>query len=146
MLIAIVACALAGYAVYELRSVKIQAAGGESAHHEAPPPEPVIPVYVPLDAFTVSLKPVATDTDRVLYIGLTLRVKDEASRGFITEFLPEVRSRLLMLFSERTAEELSMQQGKTQLLADIKQISNKPFADGKNAVVTDVLLNDFILR
>lgn len=146
MLISIVACILAGYTLYELRSAKHLAEGSEQADHEVEPPDPITPVYVPLDHFTVSLKPTATDSDRVLYIGLTLRVKNETSRALIQEFLPEIRSRLLMLFSEHTAEELLTQQGKDQLLVDIKLNSNKPLADGKSAVITDVLLNDFILR
>lgn len=146
ILIAIVACALAGYTLYELRAVKNNVAGHEVTQQEEAPPEPVVPVYLPLDTFTVSLKPTATDSDRVLYIGLTLRVKDETSRDHIKEFTPEIRSRLLMLFSERTADELSTQQGKDQLMADIKKSSNVPLADAKDAVITDVLLNDFILR
>ena len=64
-----------------------------AAKAELPPPP--APVFFPLDTFTVNLG----DADRVLYVGITLRLKDEATRSRLNDYLPEVRSRLLLLFS-----------------------------------------------
>lgn len=108
--------------------------------------EPIAPVYVPLDTFTVSLKPGSEEYDRVLYIGLTLRVGNEEDKSRIEKYLPEVRSRLLMLFSGRSAEELSVNEGKSQLIQDIKQILSTPLDEKSGVTVTDVLFNAFILR
>lgn len=52
-------------------------------------------VFYALDIFTVNLG----DADRVFYIGIILRLKDEVIRSRLSEYLSEVRSRLLLLFS-----------------------------------------------
>lgn len=74
------------------------------------------PVFYALDTFTVNLG----DADRVLYIGITLRLKDEATRSRLSEYLPEVRSRLLLLFSRQDAAVLATEEGKKNLIAEIK--------------------------
>jgi flagellar FliL protein len=73
-----------------------------SATAKAEPPPPPAPVFFPLDTFTVNLG----DADRVLYVGITLRLKDEATRSRLNDYLPEVRSRLLLLFSRQDASTL----------------------------------------
>ena len=141
-LIALGACAAAGYTWYELKNVKTQIANGVE---EQPPVVSQVPLYMPLETFTVSLKPTEEDADRVLYIGLTLRLRDENSRALLEEFLPEIRSRLLVLLSQQTAEQLATNDGKTALSEQIKAELNKPISD-RTAAVTDVLYNAFILR
>ena len=137
-------CAIAGYTLYEMKGIKQLAV--EGASDQAGTAESVIPVYIPLDTFTVSLKPTQRENDRILYIGLTLRVRDDKSQELIEKFLPEVRSRLLVLFSKQTAEELSTDEGKYKLVDNIKTVMNKPFVAEQSAIVTDVLFNAFILR
>lgn len=56
----------------------------------------------------------------MLYIGITLRLKDEATRSRLSEYLPEVRSRLLLLFSRQDAAVLATEEGKKNLIAEIK--------------------------
>ncbi|ELP5717492.1 flagellar basal body-associated protein FliL (plasmid) [Enterobacter asburiae] len=104
------------------------------------------PIYIPLDTFTVSLNPTDKDVDRVLYIGLTLRVRDNQSRELVQQLLPEIRSRLLILFSRQTAENLTSDNGKQRLLEIIKQEINIMQGDNQSMIVTDVLFNAFILR
>lgn len=82
----------------------------------------------------------------MLYIGVTLRLKDEATRARLNEYLPEVRSRLL-LFSRQNAAELSTEAGKQKLIAAIKETLAAPLVAGQpKQVVTDVLYTAFILR
>ena len=107
------------------------------------PPPPPAPVFFALDTFTVNLG----DADRVLYIGVTLRLKDEASRTRLNEYLPEVRSRLLLLFSRQDANALSTEEGKQKLIAAIKETLSPPLVAGQpKQDVTDVLYTAFILR
>ncbi|MGT9189887.1 flagellar basal body-associated FliL family protein, partial [Salmonella enterica] len=81
------------------------------------------------------------------YIGVTLRLKDEATRARLNEYLPEVRSRLLLLFSRQNAAELSTEAGKQKLIAAIKETLAAPLVAGQpKQVVTDVLYTAFILR
>lgn len=144
ILIAIVACGLAGYAVYEMKNMQSQMANLNDP--KKTPPAVAVPMYVPLETFTVSLKPTEAENDRVLYIGVTLRVKDEQSKQVIEKFMPEVRSRLLFLFAQKTAEDLSSIEGRSVLIHDIMTDLGVQFAPGQHATIADVLFNAFILR
>ncbi|MDQ1213516.1 flagellar basal body-associated protein FliL [Pantoea anthophila] len=136
-----------GYMYYQIHTLKSQSTAKQDAtlppkkNHPAPPP-----IYIELDAFTVSLKPDEEDSDRVLYVGLTLRLKDEKSKALIVQFLPEVRSRLLLLFSQQTGADLTTDRGKVELLDKIKTVVNQPLAGQQHAIVDDVLFNAFIIR
>lgn len=134
VLISVVACGAAGYSWWLLQQHKNGA-------------EPAAPVFMPLDTFTVNLVTPDNNPDRVLYIGLTLRLPDESTRRQLNDFLPEVRSRLLMLLSRQEASQLANEQGKQQLVAQIKDVLSPPLVKGQpKQVVSDVLFTAFILR
>ena len=136
VLITLAACATAGYSYWRMQQQP-------SASVKAEPPPPPAPVFFALDTFTVNLG----DADRVLYIGITLRMKDEATRSRLNEYLPEVRSRLLLLFSRPNAATLATEEGKQQLITAIKETLATPLVVGQpKQVVTDVLYTAFILR
>jgi len=134
VLITLAACATAGYSYWSMNKAPSAAAKAE------PPPAPV---FFALDTFTVNLG----DAEHVFYVGITLRLKDEATRTRLSEYLPEVRSRLLLLFSRQDAAQLSTDEGKQKLVADIKQTLAAPLISGQpKQEVTDVLYTAFILR
>ena len=138
VLITLAACAVAGFSYWRMQQTPASAA----AKNEPPPPPPA-PVFLPLDTFTVNLG----DADRVLYIGITLRLKDEETRQRINDYLPEVRSRLLLLLSSQDAAVLATDDGKKKLMETIKQTLSTPLVAGQpTQVVTDVLYTAFILR
>ena len=135
VLITLAACATAGYSYWRMQQEPSTAA--------AEPPPPPAPVFFPLDTFTVNLG----DADRVLYVGITLRLKDEATRARLNDYLPEVRSRLLLLFSRQDASTLATDDGKQKLVDAIKQTLATPLVNGQpKQEVTDVLYTAFILR
>ncbi|ANG93346.1 flagellar basal body-associated protein FliL [Enterobacteriaceae bacterium 155047] len=136
VLITLAACATAGYSYWRMQKEPTAAAKAEL-------PPPPAPVFFALDTFTVNLG----DADRVLYIGITLRLKDEATRTRLSEYLPEVRSRLLLLFSRQDASGLATDDGKQKLVEAIKQTLAQPLVNGQpKQEVTDVLYTAFILR
>ncbi|MBS0846949.1 flagellar basal body-associated protein FliL [Citrobacter sp. JGM124] len=136
VLITLAACASAGYSYWRLQ----QEASGEQVQKPLPP---AAPIFYALDTFTVNLG----DADRVLYIGVTLRLPDEATRQRLSQFLPEVRSRLLLLFSRQNANVLASEDGKLKLINAIKTTLATPLVAGNNPqVVSDVLYTAFILR
>ena len=136
VLITLAACATAGYSYWRMQQQP-------SASVKAEPAPPPAPVFFALDTFTVNLG----DADRVLYIGITLRMKDEATRSRLNEYLPEVRSRLLLLFSRQDASALATDVGKQKLVDAIKQTLATPLVNGQpKQEVTDVLYTAFILR
>lgn len=63
VLITLAACATAGYSYWRMQE-------HPTASATAAPPPPPAPVFFALDTFTVNLG----DADRVLYIGITLRL------------------------------------------------------------------------
>ncbi|WP_410015392.1 flagellar basal body-associated protein FliL [Sodalis sp. C49] len=114
---------------------------------EAPAPVAPIPIFLSLDTFTVNLVNPANDPDRVLYIGLTLRLPDEPTRKAMIDFMPTVRSRMLLLLSRQDAEALANDKGKQQLVEQIKLTLSEPLVAGQpRPVVNDVLFTAFILR
>ncbi|WP_409307217.1 flagellar basal body-associated protein FliL [Pectobacterium sp. B1J-3] len=140
IIIALAASAAAGVAWWMLNQKNMA-----TAEQEVPPPPE--PVFMPLDTFTVNLVNADHDPDRVLYVGFTLRLPDDATRIRLTNYLPEVRSRLLLLLSRQDAIELANEQGKQKLIEQIKQVLSPPLVPGQpNQVVTDVLFTAFILR
>lgn len=146
MLIAVGGCALAGYTFYEMKNLRGQVAGNSKVASGGKSAEVVAPIYVPMDTFTVSLKPEGEDLDRVLYVGITLRVNDEQSKKLAEQFLPDIRSRLFILLSHQTAKSLSTEEGKSNLIGIIKKELGKPVSPHQNIFVSDVLFNAFILR
>ena len=133
--ITLAACASAGYSYWHSHQV----AADDKAQQRVVPS----PVFYALDTFTVNLG----DADRVLYVGITLRLKDEATRSRLNDYLPEVRSRLLLLFSRQDASALATDVGKQKLVDAIKQTLATPLVNGQpKQEVTDVLYTAFILR
>ncbi|MFG0231630.1 flagellar basal body-associated protein FliL [Achromobacter sp. 413638] len=114
----------------------------------APPTTPVAvpaPIFVPIEAFTVTLQ--NADTERIMHVGLTLRVNDEQTRTRLEKYMPEVRSRILMVLSSQSPTAVQTSQGKTDMANAIKQAVNRPFSplpDGQ--YVTDVLFTAFVVQ
>lgn len=101
------------------------------------------PIFYQLSEFTVNLG----SPDRVLYVGITLRMNDEDTRKKLADYLPEVRSRLLLLFSNQDPDELVTEEGKQKLVQEIKLVLAVPLVKGEPPqVITDVLYTTFILR
>ncbi|MCU6377233.1 flagellar basal body-associated protein FliL [Morganella morganii] len=146
MSLTISAIAFAGYMWFEHQKVKdtlMNTASETVARPAVVSPEPI---YFPLEAFTISLKPSVPGSPKILYIGLTLKLANETSKQNIEKFLPEIRSRLLMLFSHQEPGDLLNDEGKQRLMSEIKDAINKSLNGQDSIQITDVLFNAFILR
>ncbi len=86
------------------------------------------PAYLPLDSMVVNLAD--PGGERVAQVGITLEVSDLPSVDKVKAFLPTIRSGVLMLISQRTAEELLTQDGKQKLAKDILRETSRPFGGG----------------
>ena len=104
------------------------------------------PIFLPLDPFTVNL--ISEDSkNRVIYIEITLRLKDDSTRQHIVQLMPEVRSRLLLLISRQNISELATEEGKINLMSDVKEVLRPSMVVGESEkAITDVLFTTFILR
>ncbi|HAG0390724.1 TPA: flagellar basal body-associated protein FliL [Salmonella enterica] len=130
----------------ELENIKSQGIKSNPEETSMASNEVRSPVYISLEPFTVNLRPNADNTNPVLYIGLVVQVQDEKAKVLVEQFLPKIRSRLLMLFSQQETEALSTSEGKVKLIQDIKNTINDPVIGKEKIGVTDVFFNVFILR
>lgn len=110
----------------------------ETGHGDERPP-----VYVKLEAFTVNL----ADQENMLQVEIQLLVADAKVGEKITSHLPEVRDAMIRLLSSKTSEELSQQEGKDKLAAEIqKQINEVLGIKKKSKGVKKVLFGAFITQ
>lgn len=115
--IALIACGAAGYAVWKLRALSTspQTPTLTQVPEEITIPQPL---FYPLEPFTVNLMASASQDERVLYIGFTLRLKDKQT-----------------------------EEGKTALSVQIKKVLKDPLAQGlPEQDIADILYTTFILR
>ncbi|WP_081139126.1 MULTISPECIES: flagellar basal body-associated protein FliL [unclassified Halomonas] len=118
------------------------------AQAQAPVEEPpaVEPIFVNVAPFTVNLQSRHYD-QRLLYIGLSLRVGNMTTKDVLTMHMPQVRSRLLMLLSSQEAETLTTPEGKQSLSQEILALFDQPLAEPQPPLmINDVLYTDFIVQ
>jgi len=113
---------------------------GEGDGHEG---EGHAPIYVKLEAFTVNL----ADQESYLQTEIQLMVADAKVGEKMNAHLPEVRDALLRLLTSKTAEELSMPEGKDKLAIEIqKQINTVLGVKKASKGVKKVLFGAFIIQ
>ena len=87
-----------------------------AAAHVAKDPKHA-PVFMPLENMVVNLAdPGGT---RFIQLGLTLQLQDAKTEADVKAYMPSIRSNILLLISQRTAEEMLQVQGKEKLAQDI---------------------------
>jgi flagellar protein FliL len=106
------------------------------------------PVFVTLEPFTVNLQTEAAGgPEQFLQISFTLQVPTREQEELIKTYLPQVRSRLLLLLSSRKASEISTADGKKKLAEDIVAQVKQPFAPGMPPqAVTGVFFTSFVIQ
>ena len=77
--------------------------------------EPV--VYLPLENLVINLAD--PGGDRFAQAGITFKLRDEKSMEEVKKLLPSIRNSILLVLSQRRAEDLLSREGKEKLAADI---------------------------
>ena len=127
---------LVGGAAFFFISKQRAAAAADEEGGEAPAPKAAAhapapgtpPAYLPLDNMVVNLAD--PGGERVAQVGITLEVTDAHASDTVKAYLPTIRSGILMLISQRTAEELLKPEGKEKLAKDILREAAVPFGGG----------------
>lgn len=116
--------ALAGGAAWFVQSKNNAAEDGDSEEvaHVAPKGPPT---FMPLDSMVINLAD--PGGEKVAQIGITLELTDAHATDKVKMYLPSIRSGILLLISQRTAEELLQIEGKEKLAADILVEAARPF-------------------
>lgn len=118
---------------------------GTPAAEVAKAPAPAKPIFVMLDPLTVNLQ--SEGRSRFLQIGMALKVRDEQAKAQIVEFMPELRSRLLVLLSNRPPESLVTSDDKAKLAEEIRGALNAPLAAGMPELgIASVSFNSFVVQ
>lgn len=132
-------------AIIAVAGVAFYLGNSRTAHQAAAAPVAEIPIFIALEPFTVNLQ--SEGRPRFLHIGVTLKVSNTKSQEQVNQYLPEARSRVLMLLSNRKPESLSTQDDKNQLSAEILKTLNKPFSPSQTPQqITDVVFTAFVLQ
>jgi len=114
-----------------------------SSKVEASPQAP--PVFFALDPFTVNLQ--SDDGERYLHLGLTLKLTDPKAADDLKEHMPEIRSRILLLLSNKHPADLATPEGKTALIKELQTQIQMPFSPGGASTnVSEVLFTDFVVQ
>jgi len=87
------------------------------------------PVYLPMDNMVVNLAD--PGGERVAQVGITLEVVDAKASDSVKAYMPTIRSGVLMLLSQRTAEQMLSAEGKQKLIEDILLETSRPFGGGE---------------
>lgn len=75
------------------------------------------PTFLPLENMVINLAD--PGGNRFIQLGLTLQLQDAATEAAVKSYLPSIRSQVLVLISQRTADELLVASGKEKLANDI---------------------------
>ena len=84
-----------------------------------------IPVYMPIDTLTVNLK----DSRQYLQLTISLQLKNGEDSALIKLYMPQVRTRALIILASKKPEDVITSEGKLALLEELKTITEKPFTD-----------------
>jgi flagellar FliL protein len=96
--------------------------GAHSAETRAPAPPPkrdpkALPTFLPLDAMVVNLANVGGN--RFVQVAITLQLDDPKVAEELKAYMPTIRNGILMLISQRTADQMLAIEGKANLTQDI---------------------------
>lgn len=135
VVVALLVLALAGAGAWFMLAKKNAAQDdAEEVVHVAPKGPPT---FLPLDNMVVNLAD--PGGERVAQVGITLELVDAKATEKVKVYLPSIRSAVLLVLSQRTAEELLLIEGKEKLASDILSEASRPFvptarkdADGKS--------------
>jgi flagellar FliL protein len=86
-----------------------------------------LPVFLPLDLFTVNLAD--RDAERYAQVGVTLELVDVKTSDLLKAYMPAVRNDVLMLLAHKKASELQDRAGKLELAREIRRAALKPLED-----------------
>lgn len=103
------------------------------------------PIFTPLEPFTVTLR--TENGTRILYMAITLRMVDEASRRLIVEFMPEVRDRILRKLAEQNADHIQTPEGRAKLVQLLSSDLEQPYhPEPYGPRVASVLFTAFVIQ
>lgn len=143
-LLLLVLVAVGGLAAYMFTS--LHAPAGEAHAEQAaekPKKKDGPPIFEKLDTFVVNL---AGNGGNMLQVDMQAELADEEAKKKFAEYMPKVRSALILLLSSKSTEELATPEGKVKLKAQVKKIINESMDAGDEEPVENILFTAFIIQ
>lgn len=113
----------------------------EKAEHIAPP------IYVILEPLTVNLQPSDEGLEQYLQVSLTAQVGEKEHEEMLKLYMPQIRSRLLLLLSSKKAKEINTEDGKHKLSEEILQTIRKPYSEkGPAQRIMNIFFTSFVIQ
>ncbi|MBK8523042.1 MAG: flagellar basal body-associated protein FliL [Betaproteobacteria bacterium] len=111
-----------------------------------------VPVYIPMEAFTVNLVP--ETGDQYLQVTINVEAEDAAVGEKLKIHMPKLRNKIMLILSSKKPSELAPREGKEQLAEEIKESINTIIgpsepAKGKKTgedPIKEVLFTSFIIQ
>ena len=85
------------------------------------------PSFLPLDTMVINLAD--PGGERIVQVGITLELSDPKAADLVKQYLPKIRSTILLKLSERTSQEVLQREGKAKLAADILEEAQSNFPE-----------------
>ncbi|TAM90152.1 MAG: flagellar basal body-associated protein FliL [Candidimonas sp.] len=105
------------------------------------------PIFVELAPFTVTLQDKSDGASRVLYTSIMLRVASSSESKIFTEYMPEVRDRIITVLSSYSAADVTSPSAMETLKRRISDALAPPFdADATHERIQSVLFTAFIVQ
>ncbi len=123
--VAVLVLAGGGGAAMVLLKKKPAAEGedGEPAASATQHDPKAVPVFVPLDPFTVNLAD--REAERYAQVGITLEIADAKVGDQIKIFMPAIRNNILMAIADRTASDIAGREGKLALAEKVRREASR---------------------
>lgn len=132
-----------GLTLFLQDKIQLKAANADTA--ETKPVSVPDPLFTSLEPFTVSLRD--SHGSRVLYVGITLRVEDEASRKMLHNYMPEVRDRVLRTLTQQSTTQVQAPDGREVLASQLQRALTRPYQPNpQGPLITRVLFTAYVVQ
>jgi len=91
--------------------------------HKAPPDPKKPPVYLPMEPMVANLAD--PGGGRFVQLGITFKLDEAKTGDLVKQFMPSIRSAVLIAVSKRTADELLAPEGKEKLTRTIIRVASE---------------------
>ncbi|WP_024301858.1 flagellar basal body-associated FliL family protein [Pseudogulbenkiania sp. MAI-1] len=143
-LLLLVLVAVGGLAAYMFTSLHASAGDAHAEQAaEKPKKKEGPPIFEKLDTFVVNL---AGNGGNMLQVDMQAELADEETKKKFTEYMPKIRSALILLLSSKSPDELATPEGKVKLKAQVKKIINESMDAGEEEPVENILFTAFIIQ
>jgi flagellar FliL protein len=132
-----------GFYFMKKRAAK-EESGDEDVNGDGHEPEKV-PKFMVLEPFTVNLR--SEGSEQFLQASFNLQVNDQKQEDQLKLYMPQLRSRMLLLLASKTAAEISTAEGKQDLVDEIAKTISQPYVEnGKKQAVIGVFITTFVIQ